>query len=684
MGTNSRLPFHPWLQLSVRGFSILLFSFFTITHSSAAHVRRGVVLHTTTDVPLAGVVIRVVPGGRVSLSGQNGEFEITTPDSLPCVAEFRRMGFAPVDVPLDPSEGSASPLQVRLAETVYSVDPVVTTATREAATVDDVPFSMSAVSASDLRMRSANNLGELLESVPGVLLQSYGGLGDIQTLSIRGSTANQVLILLDGQRLSSAQSGEIDLSTLPLESVQRIEVVRGGASAQYGADAMGGVVNIITGPATLTGMSSLSAGTTLGSFGTRGAHVGGSFGLGMVSSSFGYRYLQSDNSYSFVGADGRETPRMNADILAHVLTGRIETRLDEEGGRVLLNVEYLHQESGDPGSITFPLAHARKLTRNLLGDLTMEEPLGSHLLSLHTYLQILRFGYTDPDSYIPTAADNRNTAAGFEANDNLVFSKRVTITGGYSFRSDRYAGNSLSGEPSRTTNGLFVQSDIRPLGFDGSSSISLSFFPAIRWDHSSDFGGSVSPKFGLTASAGSGVRVTVKANAGRSFRAPTFNDLYWPSDGYTVGNPSLTPEKSTDLDAGIVLAVPNDAQIHGGLTYYTNDVRDLILWQMQPNGIWTPSNIGRAIIHGFEAEVAASPIPGVLRLTWSLTTVDAQNRTDDPTVNGKTAALPAVSNKQVQHANQSRTPRCDRRSGFAVPEVHQHHQHRVASTGTHH
>ncbi len=646
MGPNCYLPFCPWLRSSVRGFSILLFTLFSIASPSSAHVRRGIVVNASSGTPLAGVVIRVVPGGRVSLSGNHGEFEVTLPDSISAIVEFRRMGFAPVDVPLEPSDSSAAPMRVRLAEAVYSVDPVVTTATREAATVDDVPFSIAAVSASDLRMRSSENLGELLEYIPGILLQSYGGLGDIQTLSIRGSTANQVLILLDGQRLGSAQSGEIDLSTLPLESVQRIEVVRGGASAQYGADAMGGVVNIITGSPTLSGGSSLSAGTSIGSFGTRGAHIGGSFGLGRMFSSFAYRYLQSDNTYSFVGLDGKETPRQNADLLSHVLTGRVESRLDEEGGRVLLNVEYLHQESGDPGSITYPLAHARKLSRNVLGNLTVEQPFGAHLASIQGYLQVLRFGYTDPDSYVPTNADNRNTAAGVEVNDNLVFSTRVTVSGGYSFRSDRYTGNSLSGEPSRTTNGLFVQGDIRPLAFDEPSTFSLSFVPAIRWDHSSDFGGSLSPKFGLTASVKSAVRVTIKANAGRSFRAPTFNDLYWPSDGYTIGNPALTPEKSTDLDAGVVLSVPGDAQIHGGLTYYANDVRDLILWQANPSGIWTPTNVGRAVLHGLETEVSASLIPGVFRLAWALTTIEALNRTNDPAVSGKVLPYqPSATNK---------------------------------------
>ena len=646
MGTHRVSPSRPWQLVSVRGFSLLLSSLLFLSHVSPATIRHGTVSQAGTGTPIAGVVIRIIPGGRAALSGQHGDFVISIPDSIPSMVEFRRVGYAPRDIPIAPSDSAEVPLRVLLEESPYSVDPVVTTATREAVAVDDVPFSIDVVSASELRVRNANDLGEALESVPGVSLQSYGGLGDIQTLSIRGSTANQVLILLDGQRMNTAQSGEIDLSTLPLESVRSIEVVRGGASAQYGADAMGGVVNIITGGITPSSGSGLTAGTGVGSFGTRSAHIGGSFDAGGVASSIGYRYVRSDNNFSFIGQTGTEVQRQNADITAHALTGRFEYRLSEDGGRVLFNGEYLHQESGDPGSLTFPLSRARKLTRNIIGNLTFEQPFGSHLASLHTYLQVLRFGYTDPDSYIPTATDNTNRAAGFELNDNLVLSKIITFTGGYSFRSDSYTGNSLSGEPSRVTHGLFVQSDIRPLGVEEASLYDLSIYPAVRWDHSSDFGGSVSPKLGITASMGSPVRFTVKANAGRSFRAPTFNDLYWPFDGFTTGNPSLTPERSTDLDAGVVIAVRSDAEIHAGLTYYANNVRDLILWQANQSGLWMPSNIGRAVIHGIESEISCSPIPGVARLTWALTTVSAVNKTDDPAVNGKVLPYqPSSTNK---------------------------------------
>ncbi len=645
MGTSRVPPLRPWLRSLVRGFSILS-TLLVLSHAvDAADRYQGVILHAGSGAPIAGAIVRVLPGGEVALSGQDGTFDLTLPHATPVTLLIRRVGFAPADLSIGSVDTVRWPLEIRLQEAVYAVDPVVTTATREAVTSDDIPFAIDVVSGKDLRLRTSSDLGELLGSVPGVLLQSYGGLGDIQTLSIRGSTASQVLILLDGQRLNSTQSGEIDLSTLPLESVQRVEVVRGSASAQYGADAMGGVVNIITGDNSDVDGVRLSAGTTIGSFGTRGANVGAALGGTGISGSVFYRYLQSDNDFSYTGADGTESLRRNADLLSHVVTGRLETRLNETGSRITLSGEYLHQESGDPGSMLFPLSRARKLTRNVLGSLNVEQPLGAHLLSVQPFLQVLRFGYTDPDNPF-SSNDNRNTAAGAEINDIVSVSDRFLLTGGYSYRSDRYTGNSLGGAHVRGSHGLYVQADLRPVGFTNSSPWSLCLVPAVRWDQSNDFGSAVSPKIGFTASTGSEFRLTLKGNAGLSFRAPTFNDLYWPFDGYTAGNPSLSPERSRDFDAGLSLSLKGDAQLRAGMTYFRNNVRDLILWARNQNSVWSPSNVGRATIDGVESSVQFSLVPGVIRLGWSLSTLRAVNRADDPTVNGKTIPYrPSAMNK---------------------------------------
>ncbi|MGA9121094.1 MAG: TonB-dependent receptor [Bacteroidota bacterium] len=626
---------HPWRRFAA-GVLFVIIALGCFSQPGFSSVRiHGTIVSDRTGAPVAGATIRVTPGEHVTLSGPDGRFAIAVEDSGTLHLHIRRIGFEPFECETHPGDSSSSHLRISLVEAVYSVDPVVSTAIRGPGSADDVPFSIEAVSAADLRMKAANDLGELLNTVPGILMQGYGALGDVQTLSIRGSTASQVLILLDGQRMNSAQSGEIDLSTLPLESVRRVEIVRGGASAQYGADAMGGVVNIITGGLESSAGSRVEVGTTAGSFGTRGAHADASLGLSGVRASISYRFLQSDNSFLYAGPGGSEVVRQNADYTSHVLTGRMETRLNEEGGRLVLNGEYLHQESGDPGSIAFPLLLARKLSRNITGTLALEQPFGAHVASLQVYLHALRFGYTDPNSYIPTANDNHNTAGGLEIGDMYTPSDRLSLSFGYSYRTDRYTGNALDGSHTRVSHGAYVQSDIRPLGTGATSSLALSMIPAIRWDRFSDFGTSVSPKFGIAASIGSLLRGTVKGNVGTSFRAPTFNDLYWPFDGYTVGNPSLSPERSTDVDAGIVLAYSEYPRVHTSLTYYHNNVRDLILWQPGSGGVWAPSNIGRASIHGWETEIWFGPLFDALRLGWTMTTIEAVNTTEDPGVNGK-------------------------------------------------
>ena len=87
---------------------------------------------------------------------------------------------------------------------------------------------------------------EVLDQVPGVRVRRFGGIGSYSTASIRGSKSEQVLILLDGVRLNSAQLGSVDLSTIPLRQVDRIEVLRGGGSARFGSDAESGVISITT------------------------------------------------------------------------------------------------------------------------------------------------------------------------------------------------------------------------------------------------------------------------------------------------------------------------------------------------------------------------------------------------------------------------------------------------------
>ena len=117
--------------------------------------------------------------------------------------------------------------------------PVFLSLTRKAETSDRLPLQTAVITSDELRRSGARNVGEALEGSPSTQIRSYGALGGLEMVQVRGSSTDQVLVLMDGRPLNGA-FGLPDLSLIPLDSVERIEIVRGGSSAVFGADALGG------------------------------------------------------------------------------------------------------------------------------------------------------------------------------------------------------------------------------------------------------------------------------------------------------------------------------------------------------------------------------------------------------------------------------------------------------------
>jgi outer membrane cobalamin receptor len=208
----------------------------------------------------------------------------------------------------------------------------------------------------------------------------------------------------------------------------------------------------------------------------------------------------------------------------------------------------------------------------------------------------------------------------------MRFGEWNSLTAGYAYRWDHFSGNSLQGEYRRSLNSAYLVDEIavQPSFLPGLHRIAV--VPAVRWDRFSDFGEQFSPKIGLVMNAGQDWLLSVKANYGRSFRAPTFNDLYWPRDAYTAGNPDVQPERATDFDAGATLEIPVLAGIGASFTWFGNTVTDLILWQPGADGVWMPANIGKAQVRGIEAGASVSPWKDLLTLSWNYTHLDARNK----------------------------------------------------------
>jgi outer membrane receptor for Fe3+-dicitrate len=259
---------------------------------------------TRESIPSANVYFRGVHIGASTNAEGYYSIDHIPPGTYSIIVSA--IGYTTIYDEISIEAGERKTITFSLRPTVYHLNQVTVTATRERSLISEVPATVDIISARDLRVNNVQNIGEALQRVPGVSIRNYGGFGDMKTISIRGSSSGQVLILLDGQRLNNAQSGEVDLSTIPLEGVERIEVVRGSASAIYGADAVGGVINIITKSGSVEDTRIIESGGSLlgGSFGSYGVSLNGSYTGNKVFTIASYKHLASDGNYEYSQQDG--------------------------------------------------------------------------------------------------------------------------------------------------------------------------------------------------------------------------------------------------------------------------------------------------------------------------------------------------------------------------------------------
>ncbi|MEK9137776.1 MAG: TonB-dependent receptor plug domain-containing protein, partial [Bacteroidota bacterium] len=199
----------------------------------------------------------------------------------------------------------------------YDLQEVVVTASRIPQTASFSPYSISVLSRDDVRSSNATSLAQVLSPVSGVFIKDYGATSGLKTISQRGLGSEHTLILLNGSRISSFQNGLVDLGLVPVDEIESVEIVRGGQSASYGADAVAGLINVITKP--VSSQNTVSAMTSVGSFGYKRYHVSGSVASGLDGIRVSYGEERSDEDFTFRFHNGplsSTLDRRNADLIA--------------------------------------------------------------------------------------------------------------------------------------------------------------------------------------------------------------------------------------------------------------------------------------------------------------------------------------------------------------------------------
>ena len=484
------------------------------------------------------------------------------------------------------------------ADTAAPQNQIVVSATRIETPIEHVGSSISVISAEDIARRNAQNLQEAILLLPGIQISANGGPGTASSIFIRGAESDHVLVLINGVRVNSNTSGDFEFSSLPVDMVERIEVLRGPQSGLYGSDALGGVISITTkkGAATpLTGSAGISFGE-LGYVSGRASLQGGNEVADFFASLSFYGLDDHDIAKNSGGTEDDPYDRTSA-------YGGFGLNFAGDG-RADLTLLYVEDDSelDGFGGADDPLENSRK--KKLFAALSASKPITD------TYSQKVSAGYSKQEYTGFNAGPVDFTTEDYDASlqaDVTPF-ENDTLSVGYDFRRSEAENVGNFDKQSRDQHAAFLNNQ-------WAWQESLFINVGGRYDDFSDIDGKATWKSSASWFALEDTRL--HGSVGTGYRAPTMNDLY-----FTFGEPPRTylePEQSQSFDIGVEQALL-DGKLIGDVTFFQSDVEDLIAWEEVSPGVWQPDNVAEAEIQGVEVSLACSPIDALLvRLFYTYT-----------------------------------------------------------------
>lgn len=459
---------------------------------------------------------------------------------------------------------------------VASLDPVMVTATRQAMRSSELLSDVTVVEPEELKQAGNSTLGEILSRQPGIEFANSGSNGATGSVFMRGTSAGHTLVLIDGMRVGSASLGQMSSwSRIPASQVERIEILRGPASSLYGSDAIGGVIQIFT--RTGKGPFQVNAEAGVGSYSTS------TVAAGFSGSQNDWRYSLNASVYRTDGFNSIKNPRNNAynkdrdSFENQSLSGSLGYAL-AKGHEIGASFLYSDGESMYDSGTT--RAAAARDYRNLLAVSNFSTYLKNAFTS--NWTSTLRVGRSTDDS--------KNTTNGVQ---NSLFR---TDQEQYAWQNDirTGVGNFLLGierlDQSVSGTGNFRVTertiDSALVGWNGNY-LSHRLQANLRYDNNSQFGDKTTGSIAYGYRLNSNWRANV--GYGTAFKAPSFNDLYFPLTFGLQGNPNLLPESSRNREAALHY---ESGLHHVSLTWFLNQVDNLISWGT------SPVNIGKARIEG--------------------------------------------------------------------------------------
>ncbi len=488
---------------------------------------------------------------------------------------------------------------------IVPTEPIVITPSRLREPLSCVSSSLTVITHEEIEDQQAVTAEEVLRNISGIDIHRSGTVGEQTRVRIRGTENNQILILIDGVSVNSTWTGDFDFADLMADNIERIEILRGNQSALYGSEAMGGVINIITGQG--KGKQRLS-------FQTEGGNFGTFRGMGGISGS------TKKTDYAFTLSRTGSAGQFKRDAYKNItFSGQAGIKAAELVS-LRYTTRYYNSEKELPINFFYDLTPDERVHLFFDENLSLEKKfLLNSVIFRHTPFiwwdyrikgsivddKLIYDDRASPEEPIETIYRLDNSRKVIETQHNIyLFDERDTITVGFEYREDKaeyIKKPEVMIDKMRTDYAYYLQNI-----FNWKRRFFLTV--GFRVDDYSDVGTSTNPKIS-TSYLFEPVRTKFKGSWGTGFRSPTIQELYTPGP---YGNPALRPEKSQHYEFGVEQNLW-EGYIEFEATYFHMDFRDLIQKSLvevdvDNAGKVRVTNVGKAEIWGIEAELKIRPI----------------------------------------------------------------------------
>ncbi len=480
-----------------------------------------------------------------------------------------------------------------------AVDPIIVTANRIPQHLSSVLSDVQIIGAEEIARSPGASLTSLLQARAGIEISSTGGPGQPSGIFMRGTNSNHVVILLDGARIHSATSGTTALEHIPLNQIERIEIVSGAASSLYGADAIGGVIHIMTNRSHFAG-DNLQLSALWGSQKNSNYSISYNGKIEATQFQFGAGFAESDNRsatnerVSF-GFNPDRDPYRNRNFRIGVLH---EISRDHSLGLSYLRNNGVTHFDADPTT--------DDINRQTLDTLKFE----SYNRMTTGWDSLFRLARSrdklDTSGAFPSRFATTQNQLQWE---NRIKSDSGTVTAGADSTRQQVDSDTVFSQTRRNITGVYVgvfqEQDAHQWQLN------------TRHDNLSGYGGYDVGSVAYAYKIQPGLRAML--NAETAFKAPTFNDLYYPDAFGYKGNPNLKPERSRNLEAALEYREGNST---ARLTHYRNRLDDLIVINSDFSSV---DNLARARIVGTSVRLSETKnnINTHVDITWQKATDDA-------------------------------------------------------------